>query len=641
METIVGDPAAFISNRVELELDKLGINVRGEPDWGDSEMELFLIRQALGEVPADRHPPNREVQLQLMVAQKGAVSLAEAAMRLQQKVGTWQRENGFVRRDFDSKGGFSTSVATQVYGAALGGIGGWMMAHRQKAPDVTLNLVTGPYFYGVKPITSGEFKAENASKLYWELDEVSGSAPGLIRVAIKNEDAKDWNGLLHSIESRYLAPEGTRTTTADSFYECEKLTLWGGSTVVEKTETSSGKAVENAALSNGFIQVLSSKIAGVGDMTHTGPRRVWMRVFDYGFVAENIELKLEWRALGSARWSSNRAVRVAVTGEAYSKIDLGEVRPETAILGEQRWEWRLLARARNGAGKIRMDIVALLTTEQYLALATVPNSSSVIADKQVAKSPTKVIDGAGAGLKVAWTNPENAKASDNAYATAKLKEGEKTHWLEASKFGFAIPGTATILGIVFEVERSASVEEGITDYFACLIAGGAIRLETDKASFGNWPTVDVYKAYGSATDLWGVSSRTPAEINEETFGFALVAEHYFGTGGGEFTASVDHIKCTVYYSESVDDNKVCFATRSAELRSDGVFRQHLTDEVWGHGVPDGFLPYAPPSGLEERAARGIIIPSQGNHQTTPDTGLHKLSAVVHYFPGYHFTSEAE
>lgn len=636
METITADPAAFINNRVELGFDDIGLALRGEPDWGDSEHELFLIRQALGEVPADRHPPNRNVALQLMVKEEGAVNLAEAAAKLQQKVGTWQREGGFVRRDFDSAGGFSTSVAQQVHGAALGGLQGWMFAHRQQAPDVSLNLVTGPYVYGTTAEESEAFAAAGAPHLKWEISSVKGSAPGLVRVTVKNEDASDWKGLLHSIESRYLAPLGSRTTTADVIYDCEKLTLPGGTTKEGAGEASNGE-IAKAALSAGFVKVLGSKIPASGHMTHIGVRRIWLRARDPGEVAENIELKFEWRALGASRWTENQPVRIN-DGNEFAKVDLGEARPEIAALGEQRWEWRLMARARNGVGNIHLDCIFILSTEQFLALSAPP--LILLPDSFSTKSPGSAKSVAGEGKD--WTNPENVKAHDAAYAVAELQTVEpeaESDDLKTESHGFAIPAEATITGIVLEVERHvASSAYTVLDNFVNL-NGGTI-VDTSKYNQADkihpWPESDAYAIYGSANFLWG-QTWTPAQINAKGFGASVVALNY---SGKKILTYINHIRITVYYTESIDVNGVCFASRSTELRTDGVYRQHPTDDVWARGVPDGFLPYAPPSGLEDRAARGIIVPSKGDHLTQPDTGLHKLSAVVRYFPGYHFTSEA-
>lgn len=88
-------------------------------------------------------------------------------------------------------------------------------------------------------------------------------------------------------------------------------------------------------------------------------------------------------------------------------------------------------------------------------------------------------------------------------------------------------------------------------------------------------------------------------------------------------------------------NAVCYAGRQMEIRWDGVYRQHITDDVWARLTPEGFLPYSPPSGLEERPARTLLLPSIGNFEVKPDSEKVKASAQIFYFPGYHFISEAE
>src|ERR1044072_244639 len=632
METITCDPIQFMPNRVELGLDSLGLEIRGDgADWGDSEIELFLVRQALGEIPADRHPPNRTVQIPVVGGGQPPAPPPAPAAKLQKKIGLWQREGGFVRRDLDPADGFSTAVATQVKGASLAGIQGWLMSHRDVAPEVMLSMTTGPYFYGVQEVESELFKAENVSHMEWEIANVKGSAPGLVRVSVKNESAVDWKGLLSAIESRDLASVGTRNTTADIVYECEALTLAGGSAIVANAEDSSGNVVRNNILTSGFISVLSSKTLASGHMTHTGPRRFWIRAKDPAASA-NVELKLVWRPLSSSQWSENNIVKFPLQN-GFAKLDLGEVIPEGAVLGEQRWEWRILARAKQGAGTVELDVSYILPTEQMLAVNSPP--VQLQPDSISTKSPVTVETVAGAGK--AWVNPANAVSSNNVYSTqAELAiAGGESNYLFAKAFGFAIPAEATITGVVVEIERKGAAEVFFQDTRVELAKAGVIS-STNKAKADFWPTADAYAVYGSSTDLWGLNL-TPADINNAGFGVALKIWN-FGVSTG--TASVDHTKMSVYSSTVTDEARVAFAGRSIELRSDGVFRQHPTDEVWGRGVPDGFLPYAPPSGLEGRAARGIIVPSRGDHLAKADAGNHKLSTRIMYFPGYHFVSEA-
>lgn len=137
-------------------------------------------------------------------------------------------------------------------------------------------------------------------------------------------------------------------------------------------------------------------------------------------------------------------------------------------------------------------------------------------------------------------NPSFAASSNDGYATASLSPSVQTHYLKATNFGFAIPVGAEIMGIVVEVERKASGASVARDNRVRIVKGGAIGT-TDKASASAWPTSDAYASYGSDSDLWG-ETWTRDDINASNFGVAISA---LALGSG--TASIDHIRITVYY----------------------------------------------------------------------------------------------
>ncbi len=57
----------------------------------------------------------------------------------------------------------------------------------------------------------------------------------------------------------------------------------------------------------------------------------------------------------------------------------------------------------------------------------------------------------------AWSNPNNAKLSDDTYANGDaVANGGLSHYLKATNFGFAIPAGAVINGIVVEIEKNQS-----------------------------------------------------------------------------------------------------------------------------------------------------------------------------------------
>lgn len=140
-----------------------------------------------------------------------------------------------------------------------------------------------------------------------------------------------------------------------------------------------------------------------------------------------------------------------------------------------------------------------------------------------------------------WTNPGNITLSDNSYATCSSIDGNNTHYLKGSNYSFALPSGAIVVGIQVDIEKKTSVG-GMVDIVVKLVKGGVV-VGTDHKKTGQWATSDTVYTYGGATDLWGVFWQA-ADINSATFGVVISG---FNAGTGSFTASIDHIKITVYY----------------------------------------------------------------------------------------------
>lgn len=144
---------------------------------------------------------------------------------------------------------------------------------------------------------------------------------------------------------------------------------------------------------------------------------------------------------------------------------------------------------------------------------------------------------------VAWTNPGNAAASDNARASATFADAI-THYLKATNFGFSIP-SSTVKGIKVEIERSFT-SLAPSDYSVKIVKGGVIS-GSERALAGGWPAADTYATYGGSTDLWGLNWAS-SDINASTFG-VVVAAQGLGLPTFQRNALVDHIRVTVYYDE--------------------------------------------------------------------------------------------
>jgi hypothetical protein len=157
----------------------------------------------------------------------------------------------------------------------------------------------------------------------------------------------------------------------------------------------------------------------------------------------------------------------------------------------------------------------------------------------VLKYPTAAADnGGGAGL---WTSTGNVFVSDAVYASGDLTTGAKaTNYLKTTAYGFAIPSTATIDGILVEFQRYGT---GAQTGNVALIQAGTVAAASVKAGTDVWPGSEAWQSYGGPTDLWGVLW-APSDINNSGFGAAVLATD---TGGPTGTAFIDAVRITVYW----------------------------------------------------------------------------------------------
>lgn len=186
----------------------------------------------------------------------------------------------------------------------------------------------------------------------------------------------------------------------------------------------------------------------------------------------------------------------------------------------------------------------------------------------------------------AWTAPANAGASDNAYATAVLAAKTSSQYLKASNLGFTLPVDATVTGIKLEVERKATTSK-LRDLQVRAVKDGDIGTAERADTANDWPTADTYKSYGGDGDLWGFTW-TPADINATAFGFVLAAVNQHPTAAR--TASVDHVRVTVYYTVPIPQTVVGAGERGRRLLQRGRVRiRHIKptdDPTAGVIAPD-------------------------------------------------------
>lgn len=132
-----------------------------------------------------------------------------------------------------------------------------------------------------------------------------------------------------------------------------------------------------------------------------------------------------------------------------------------------------------------------------------------------------------------------------------------SNYLQATNFGFSIPAGATIDGIVTEIYRYGT-ETRTYDGAVKAVKGGTVQ-STDLKNATQWPTssgTGAYATYGGASNLWG-TTWTHSDINASNFGVVLAA--FYGFYGGGSSATVDHVRTTVYYTSITDPPVAAFS----------------------------------------------------------------------------------
>jgi archaellin len=153
----------------------------------------------------------------------------------------------------------------------------------------------------------------------------------------------------------------------------------------------------------------------------------------------------------------------------------------------------------------------------------------------------------GVGTAV-WLNPNNITipvGSDPASVLVK-KGFIVTNYLWATNYGFNLPEDATINGVQVVINRQTSAHNpSIVDNMVSLVSDTGL-ISANKAYTNTWPLAMGTATYGGPTDLWGITTLSPAVVNSTAFGVALSATRD-NNGNSDRFGFVDYIQVSVYY----------------------------------------------------------------------------------------------
>jgi len=196
-----------------------------------------------------------------------------------------------------------------------------------------------------------------------------------------------------------------------------------------------------------------------------------------------------------------------------------------------------------------------------------------------------------------WTNPTNAYASDDSYATTTtLNEIQ-----EYNNFGLGSTGSPTIplASIIDGIEVKIECHGDVADMeISVALSWGGVSLTDYKADTPNDGS-DTTLTFGGSSELWGHDWEWGELIDSE---FALTLK-YSDKGSGE-TLSVDHVQVKIYYTDPLNP----FVAGSVFYVSDGEKAGETSSGSGNLVFYDGNNWIAVDSGNTINAGLGLKIP---------------------------------
>lgn len=191
---------------------------------------------------------------------------------------------------------------------------------------------------------------------------------------------------------------------------------------------------------------------------------------------------------------------------------------------------------------------------------------------QLGPQPASAASQTASGGSNPWSNLSNILTT-TAYATAVLYGSDASvhtsYMLEAMGFGFAVPSTATVVGVQASVKHTQTGgTSAVYDNNVTLL--GVSGTPYNRAQPGHWSGAETYY-YGTPTDLWGVAL-TPAVVNGPTFGLGVQCVCTLLPGSGA-DVGIGYITLTVFYAPAGGSGGSAIPQGSLRTQTSGLFAE--------------------------------------------------------------------
>ena len=510
---------------------------------------------------------------------------------------------------------------------------------------------------------------------------IGGNYPARTRIVVSELDGVDQRGLLWGVRNRYY----DAAATAQLVYEADKLTPRSPAAVSAYSLASGGYEVLLASLGTSWTPILSTDLAGVGALTHKGSYRVWARVRS---TYPNVSLRLSWDVGDLVLPQVNPEVTLSLhqnTTPNYNIVDLGKIRLNAAPLGTHRWNG--LIQAVNGSGgAVAIDKVWFQPIDEGGGLLTAPINTTVGVRGYSAHDEfdqtTGNLGGKTLPLGGTWSTTGDAVDITVESAAGHIARRSEANDANMDSGRYAIAGTTVFTDVAAQVTLVTTPFTGTNQRHGLLLrytdTSNWLRVDHGYGTYGGGGTdftafVVRKMVAGVGTDLVGVNAVISApppwyvraavtasgmiyvwlSDSVTDYGSPVIVwqDAALATGGALASGKAGFYDASPGAGSGIRDyddfaawvpdiNSVMFPNRSAELRSDGMYREAKDGGYYGPvSNTIGDFVRIPPATIEARPTEILLKPSAGDFDSLPDTAISRISAQVRYRPTYLFVPE--
>lgn len=634
---------------------------------------------------------NRKISLTLQIAAGSSASALETAVAdLTMKAGKTNRDavvsGTGVGATLQYTSPTGDSVVFDVVNASVVADMGWAYA-AVNFTTVELVFECLPAWRGAET-TPGDHTETTLPVLTFTESSVTGDLPGLGRLVIDNDEAsagaaQSW--LIWGIRSK------TYSSDADCalFYQAESRTCLGGSAATASTgyagvaSGSGSNVVDVDGLATSWEAVLSTQASGGGShLQHVGSYRVFARVQADALNAGVVGVCLEWAPGDFRNPARNTAVYLTddrsssgtPVEDSWLLADLGIVSVPQVQVGTQYWEGRVLAKSTVYSDQLFIDYLMLIPIDEGSGVAqagaigvSAPGTYTAFDDFS---SGTYAGALAGDTLPTGgtWGTTASPYETDDFAVSGGFAERTAVSDGSGAKRGRIMypSGTSAMTDMiavlryvpqstVSGVQRSIAARivdkdnllllqavesDSIVVVGASLISAGVETQLGGAVANRNFGAISTLTASVTAAGVWAITHENGAGTTVSVSGYrpelqtgGILASGYCGIHDYTSSASAVTRQYDSFATWAPVTDAVVFASRSVEIRHDGVLRQDSAGGFYQRvGRYDGDYLLVPASGKEARPVEVIVKACRFDPYSGADNNIDDISAKLYVQP---------